>query len=76
MNDYLKPQKSKSEPMNSMEDSFKEHSEEERNIEKNDPDDQSIYYLKNTQDNSRNNENKEKRKLYVKNSDSNKSKKH
>ena len=76
MNDYLKPQKSKSEPMNSMEDSFKEHSEEERNIEKNDPDDQSIYYLENTQDNSRNNENKEKRKLYVKNSDSNKSKKH
>ena len=62
--------------MNEMEDSFKGHNDEGSNIEKNDPDDQSIQYPENTQDNSLNNENKEKRKLFVKNSDSSKAKNH
>ena len=52
--------------MNDMRDSFNEHGEEEIDIEKNDSDDQSIHYPENTQHNSRNYENKEKRKHFVK----------
>lgn len=54
--------------------SFKEHGEQESNIEENDYDGKSIHYPESTQNNIRNNETKEKRKLFAKNSYSSKEK--
>ena len=54
--------------------SFKEHGEQEGNIEENDYDGKSIHYPESTQNNIRNNETKEKRKLFAKSSDSRKEK--
>ena len=54
--------------------SFKEHGEQEGNIEENDYAGKSIHYPESTQNNIRNNETKEKRKLFAKNSDSSKEK--
>ena len=63
LDESQKPRKGKSnvhaESMNDMEDSLKEHDEEE-----NDFDSKSIHYPDNTQDNRQNNDNNEKRKLF------------